>query len=94
MFRLGSLKNCHKSFFREGETEERAKLNASLDDDIRTRQRHLGFTLGFPALIIQFCSVCLLAETDMCHKIRDSDEGPVYRSFHCGRRGFKKDNLR
>ena len=87
------LMNC-LPLYRDGEVDQLGDLNASLDDGIRQRQRYLGVTLVFPALIIQFCSVCLLPETDLCHKIRDSEEGPVYRGFHCGKRGVKRDNLR
>ena len=53
----------------------------------------MGSLVGFAEIFMQFCAICFVSKFDAAHKIRDDEEGSVYRNFHCGKRGFKSANL-
>ena len=65
----------------------------ALIEEITQMQRILGTLLGFPELITMFCSVCLVSIWNPLHKTSENQQGSVYKRFHCGKRGYKTENL-
>ena len=78
------------------EQEEQLKEDKQLGEEICEEQRRLGGLLGFVNLISLFCSSCLVSTWHSFHVVREDSEtdGTVYKSFGCGRKGVKLQNLR
>ena len=66
--------------------EESVERNKALDDEIDAAKSKLSGLLLCPALFVSFCSVCLVAESHETHILKQTEDGTVYRSMHCGRR--------
>ena len=75
------------------DTKKMKDHDEKLNETIHTKQRILGTILGFPELITVYCSVCLLSIWNGKHKQGETAEGSVYKRFHCGKRGYKAENL-
>ena len=78
---------------RSGENRGLKEKDEALNEQITTMQRVLGTLLGFPELVTMFCSVCLVSIWNPIHKLGETDQGSVYKRLHCGRRGYKSENL-
>ena len=50
--------------------------------------------VNFAALFTSFCGVCLTSDSHESLRVKETTEGYIYRSFHCGRRGVKSANAK
>jgi len=64
------------------------------DARLKAKKSKLALMLGYRELFQTFCGICFEGEFSASHKLKSTDEGDIYRAFHCGRRKPRLENIK